>query len=212
MGRRIGRRKRSDPRGSRRRSRRRASAPRQLHRVFGRRRIALRDHRRSGVGWRERPAEFAPHIEAGTIRALAISSANRLPGLDVPTLREQGVDVEFENWRSVVAPPGVTGEDRRRLELLMEHAWCVLGVARSDALSLAGPISVRPRVQRLCRSEEARVRDPAQIQRRSRQPRHPGERGSISAAGPRRSACDWDRRDFQTRRSSPVPQNQNTSP
>jgi hypothetical protein len=39
----------------------------------------------------------------------------------VPTLRERGVDVEFENWRSVVAPPGVTGEDRRRLELLMEH-------------------------------------------------------------------------------------------
>jgi putative tricarboxylic transport membrane protein len=66
-------------------------------------------------------AEFAPHIEAGTIRALAISSANRLPGLDVPTLREQGVDVEFENWRSVVAPPGVTGEKRRRLELLMDR-------------------------------------------------------------------------------------------
>ena len=51
-------------------------------------------------------AEFAPHIEAGTIRALAISSATRLPGLDVPTLREQGVDVEFENWRSVVVPLG----------------------------------------------------------------------------------------------------------
>ena len=51
-------------------------------------------------------AEFAPQIEAGTVRALAISSAERLPGLDVPTLREQGVDVEFENWRSVVAPPG----------------------------------------------------------------------------------------------------------
>jgi hypothetical protein len=66
-------------------------------------------------------AEFAPHIEAGTLRALAISSANRLPGLDVPTLQEQGVDVEFENWRSVVAPPGVTGEERRRLELLMER-------------------------------------------------------------------------------------------
>ena len=41
------------------------------------------------------------------MRALAISSAERLPGLDVPTLREQGVDVEFENWRSVVAPPGI---------------------------------------------------------------------------------------------------------
>jgi hypothetical protein len=34
----------------------------------------------------------------------------------VPTLREQGVDVEFENWRSVVAPPGITSAQRVRLE------------------------------------------------------------------------------------------------
>jgi putative tricarboxylic transport membrane protein len=61
-------------------------------------------------------AEFAPHLEAGTLRALAISSASRLPGLGVPTLREQGVDVEFENWRSVVAPPGITAQERARLE------------------------------------------------------------------------------------------------
>jgi putative tricarboxylic transport membrane protein len=64
-------------------------------------------------------AELAAHIEAGTIRALAISSAGRLPGLDIPTLREQGVDVEFENWRSVVAPPGIDAEGRRRLEQLV---------------------------------------------------------------------------------------------
>jgi putative tricarboxylic transport membrane protein len=61
-------------------------------------------------------AEFAPQIEAGTVRALAISSGERLPGLDIPTLRELGVDIEFENWRSVVAPPGIGAEDRRRLE------------------------------------------------------------------------------------------------
>jgi putative tricarboxylic transport membrane protein len=60
-------------------------------------------------------AEFAPHINAGTIRVLAISSGMRLTGLEAPTLREQGVDVEFENWRSVVAPPGITAGERRRL-------------------------------------------------------------------------------------------------
>ena len=60
-------------------------------------------------------AELEPQIQAGTVRALAISSAERLPGLDVPTLREQGVDVEFENWRSVVAPPGIAPRDRLRL-------------------------------------------------------------------------------------------------
>ena len=46
-------------------------------------------------------AEFAPQIDAGTLRPLAISSAERLPGVNIPTLREQGVDVEFENWRSL---------------------------------------------------------------------------------------------------------------
>jgi Tripartite tricarboxylate transporter TctB family/Tripartite tricarboxylate transporter family receptor len=39
-----------------------------------------------------------------------------LPGVAAPTLREQGVDVEFENWRSLVAPPGISPVDRERLE------------------------------------------------------------------------------------------------
>jgi putative tricarboxylic transport membrane protein len=65
-------------------------------------------------------AEFAPQTDAGTLRLLAVSSAERLPGLEVPTLREQGVDVEFENWRSVVAPPGIPSAQRRRLEDAIE--------------------------------------------------------------------------------------------
>jgi putative tricarboxylic transport membrane protein len=65
-------------------------------------------------------AELAAQIEAGSVRALAISSGERLPGLAVPTLREQGVDVEFENWRSVMAPPGLNREDRERLEATIQ--------------------------------------------------------------------------------------------
>ena len=64
-------------------------------------------------------AEFAPQIEAGTLRALAISSADRLTGVDIPTLREQGVNVEFENWRSLVAPPGISPTDRAQLEAVV---------------------------------------------------------------------------------------------
>ena len=121
MGRRVGWRQRPDPRGPRRRSRG-VPAQRVNYIAFsggGESLSAIIGGQVSaGVNGL---AEFAPHLEAGTIRALAISSANRLPGLDVPTLREQGVDVEFENWRSVVAPPGLTGEERRRLELLMDR-------------------------------------------------------------------------------------------
>jgi putative tricarboxylic transport membrane protein len=65
-------------------------------------------------------AEFAAQIDAGSVRALALSSAERLPGLDAPTLREQGVDVEFENWRSLVAPPGISVADRARAEKMTE--------------------------------------------------------------------------------------------
>jgi len=54
------------------------------------------------------------------VRALAISSAQRLSGLDVPTLREQGVDVEFENWRSIAGPPGLDARARQRLESIVE--------------------------------------------------------------------------------------------
>jgi putative tricarboxylic transport membrane protein len=65
-------------------------------------------------------AEFAAQIEAGTVRVLAISSAERLPGVDAPTLREQGVNVELENWRSVAAPPGIDAAERARLEAIVE--------------------------------------------------------------------------------------------
>ena len=64
-------------------------------------------------------AEFAPQLQAGTLRGLAISSAERLPGLDIPTMREQGVNVEFENWRSLVAPPGISSPDRAQLETVV---------------------------------------------------------------------------------------------
>lgn len=64
--------------------------------------------------------EFAEQIKAGKIRALAISSDKRQPGIDVPTLKEQGIDVELFNWRGVFAPPGTTGEARQALITLIE--------------------------------------------------------------------------------------------
>ncbi len=105
-------------------------------------------------------AEFAPQLEAGTLRGLAISSAERLSGVDVPTLREQGVAVEFENWRSLVAPPGLTGPDRERLEALVgamvgSQPWReTLDRYRWLDRYLAGEAFAR-----FVDAEEARVRD-----------------------------------------------------
>ncbi len=57
--------------------------------------------------------EFAGLIQTGELRALAISSPERLPGLDVPTFKEEGYDVELVNWRGVVAKGDVTPESSR---------------------------------------------------------------------------------------------------
>ena len=65
-------------------------------------------------------SEFAPHIESGRLRALVISAGERVPGIAVPTLREQGLDVELANWRAVLAPPAIS-RDRRAHALRAVH-------------------------------------------------------------------------------------------
>lgn len=91
-------------------------------------------------------SELLPQIQAGTLRALAVSSPTRLPALpDVPTLRESGVDVELQNWRGVVAPPGVSPQQRENLEKLLvamtrTQAWRDALARRGwGEATLAGP-------------------------------------------------------------------------
>jgi putative tricarboxylic transport membrane protein len=67
-------------------------------------------------GW----GEFSEQIKAGKIRAIAVSSPGRLPEIDVPTLKEQGIDVELMNWRGVFAPPGVNKDQRQAMVTLIE--------------------------------------------------------------------------------------------
>jgi len=64
--------------------------------------------------------EFEGQIKAGKLRALAISSEKRVPGIDVPTLKEQGVNVELGNWRAVFAGPGLTDAQRHELTASVE--------------------------------------------------------------------------------------------
>ena len=54
----------------------------------------------------------APHMEAGKLRVLAVSSGQRLPGAmtSVPTWKEQGVDLVYGSWRSIVGPKSLRPE------------------------------------------------------------------------------------------------------
>ena len=79
--------------------------------------------------------EFENQIKTGKMRALAVSSGERPQGVDVPTLKEQGMDVEVVNWRAVVAGPGITPEHRKTLDDAVEKTvkskeWAELLKAR----------------------------------------------------------------------------------
>lgn len=72
--------------------------------------------------------EYASQIQSGKVRALAITAGERLAGIDIPTLKEQGVDVEFVNWRGLMAPPGITDAQRQALtaavmQLAQSQQW-----------------------------------------------------------------------------------------
>ncbi len=61
-------------------------------------------------------SEFAPYIEAGKMRAVAVTARQRLPGLaSVPTLTELGMPVEIDNWRGVYGAPGISQAQRAAL-------------------------------------------------------------------------------------------------
>lgn len=78
----------------------------------------LGGHVTAGVsGW----GEFAEQVKAGKLRALAISSGQRVAGIDVPTLKEQGVDVELFNWRGVFGAPGISAAQKQALIELVER-------------------------------------------------------------------------------------------
>jgi putative tricarboxylic transport membrane protein len=54
----------------------------------------------------------ARHAAAGKLRVLGVAAGQRLPGTlaGVPTWREQGVDLVYGSWRTIIAPKGLTGE------------------------------------------------------------------------------------------------------
>ncbi|NIN34142.1 MAG: tripartite tricarboxylate transporter substrate binding protein, partial [Gammaproteobacteria bacterium] len=57
-------------------------------------------------------AEMQAFIESGRLRALALSSEERVQGLDIPTFVEQGVNVSLANWRAVAAAPGISNREK----------------------------------------------------------------------------------------------------
>lgn len=61
-------------------------------------------------------AEFIDQVEAGKMRLLAVSSGQRIDGVDAPTLKELGYEnLVVPNWRGVMAPPDIEEEDQQAI-------------------------------------------------------------------------------------------------
>lgn len=75
-------------------------------------------------------SEFEAQIEAGDMRLLAISTAKTqdVAGEPAPTLQDAGYDIDFSNWRAIVAAPGLSDEETQAVidkvdEMHDTQAW-----------------------------------------------------------------------------------------
>lgn len=73
-------------------------------------------------------SEYEGQIRAGKLRAIGVSSTQRLPEVDVPTFKEQGIDLVLTNWRSVFAAPGISDAQKAELSdlvarLVKSNTW-----------------------------------------------------------------------------------------
>jgi tripartite-type tricarboxylate transporter receptor subunit TctC len=63
------------------------------------------------------PSQFKSHADAGTLKIVAVTSADRIPLLpDVATAKEQGVDVDIVMWRGLAVPAGTPADRIAKLD------------------------------------------------------------------------------------------------
>ncbi|WPO49444.1 Bug family tripartite tricarboxylate transporter substrate binding protein [Pseudomonas sp. S1Bt23] len=60
-------------------------------------------------------AELAKYVQSKQFRLLAIGAPERVPGIDAPTLKENGYDVIIGNWRGVYGAANLSAEQRKQV-------------------------------------------------------------------------------------------------
>jgi putative tricarboxylic transport membrane protein len=60
-------------------------------------------------------SEFQQYIEAGKMKGIGVTAPTRIKGINIPTLKEQGINVEIGNWRGVYGAAGITPAQRDAL-------------------------------------------------------------------------------------------------
>jgi putative tricarboxylic transport membrane protein len=59
--------------------------------------------------------EVAESAAGGDVRILAVTSDKPVDGVDAPTLKDEGVDLVFTNWRGLVAAPDLSADQAKTL-------------------------------------------------------------------------------------------------
>jgi tripartite-type tricarboxylate transporter receptor subunit TctC len=87
-----------------------------------------------------------PHVRSGRLRALAVSSPQRLAALpDVPTVAESGYPgFEADQWYGLVAPAGTPAATVARLNAEVNKALALPDVAQQLAAEGATPVPATP--------------------------------------------------------------------
>ena len=68
------------------------------------------------------PNQFMSHAQAGKLRIIAVTSAERVPVIpNVPTAKEQGYDVDMVLWRGIAAPKGTPKQAIDRLQQAIKN-------------------------------------------------------------------------------------------
>src|SRR5437764_4080955 len=86
-----------------------------------------------------------PHVQAGTVKMLAITTPKRSPLLpDVPTLKESGIDVEADAWNGLIAPAGVPSAVLAKIQREVAKAINTPELKAKFATQLMEPVGNSP--------------------------------------------------------------------
>jgi tripartite-type tricarboxylate transporter receptor subunit TctC len=89
----------------------------------------------------QHPAEVFSQVKAGEVRILAVSSEKRINiWPDVPTMKESGVDLEFDQWRGIAATKGTPQAVVDKLSPLVKKA-----VESKEWIDFASSLGSTPR-------------------------------------------------------------------
>jgi putative tricarboxylic transport membrane protein len=90
--------------------------------------------------------DFAQQVESGALKVLAVAAPQRQDGVNAPTLKEEGIDVVFANWRGLSAHKSLNEEQLKALDevfaklvksatwkqLLKERGWLDMYLPRKE--------------------------------------------------------------------------------